>query len=141
MNTGPNANQLVQEANAKALQVVNKYYEFLDNESKRPQWVEFYMPIEASHPLLIWNGHQLATKQDITNYAQNLPKTKHTTNSIDAQPLMGNSSSFVVTVQGTVTYDENNRKRFFQRFTCVADPQNNTKIYISSDYVRWTGEA
>ncbi len=133
-----NANQLVQQTSARAIQLVNKYYEALDSPDKRPNWVKFYMP-DPDHPLLIWNGHILPTAKDVEGYARNLPKTKHNPSSIDAQPIMG-SSDFVVTIQGTVTYGDNHRRRYFQRITATKKPGTN-ETFISSDYLRWTGEA
>ena len=138
-NNNSAANQLVQQVSARALQLVHKYYECLDNVNTRQQWTSFYVPFSTSHPLLIWNGHILPTVADIATYAQNLPTTKHTTTTIDAHPLMG-TSDFVVTVQGTVTYGDNHRRRFFQRITATKDP-NSERTFITSDYMRWTGEA
>ncbi len=135
----PSPHQLVSQVSGKALQLVQCYYECLDNPSRRQEWTSFFMPIPARHPLLIWNGHILPAVSDIAAYAQRLPKTKHTTSSIDAQPIMG-TTDFIVTVQGTVTYGDNHKRRFFQRITTCKQPGGD-RTYIASDYMRWTGEA
>ena len=132
--------QTTNNVSAKAVRYIQKYYSLLDQESKRGEWVNLFMPIQTEHPLLIWNGHILPTREEITAYAQNLPKTKHTTSSIDAQPIMNHNKDFIVTIQGTVIYGENHSKRFFQRITYTHAPNSN-EPFISSDYMRWTGEA
>lgn len=134
-----NQQQLVQQVSAKALQLVHMYYECLDNPNRRQEWTSFYVPFPTEHPLLIWNGHPLHSIAEVTEYAQKLPPTKHVTSSIDAQPLMG-THDFIVTIQGTVTYDQVHKRRYFQRITAVKQPDGE-RTFISSDYMRWTGEA
>ena len=138
--SGNNANHTVNLVSTKAVRFIQKYYELLDKPDKRPQWVKLFMPIQTEHPLMIWNGHILPTQQDIENYAKQLPETKHATSSIDAQPIMNNNNDFIVTVQGTVTYGDNHKRRFFHRITYTHAPGSNDP-FISSDYMRWTGDA
>jgi hypothetical protein len=139
---GPDPQQISQVVSAKALQLVRHYYDCLDNPNRRQEWVNFFMPAtpDMTHPLLIWNGHQLKTQADIAQYVQNLPPTKHTQSSIDAQPVMGQAENFIVTVEGTVSYAEVHKRRYFQRITASKAPDSD-RTFITSDYVRWTAEA
>ena len=132
------ANQLVQKISAKAIQLVHKYYACLDNYERREEWLSFFVPIPVEHPVMIWNGHVLPTVGDIRAYAMTLPRTRHHAASIDAQPLMG-TEDFIVTVQGSVIYGDNHKRRFFHRFTATKAPGSD-RTFVSSDYMRWTGE-
>ena len=139
MNVG--ANQVAQQVSARALQFIQRYYECLDHPNRRGEWINFFVPPGVvQHPVLIWNGHMLPTQNEIAQYLDNLPPTKHSTSSIDAQPMMGSADDFIITVQGTVTYNGNERKRFFHRITTTKAPNSNA-TYVSSDFFRWTGDA
>lgn len=124
----------------KALQAVRTYYDCLDNPEKRAGLLNVYIQEPTSHPLMEWNGYAMADRNAVWEYLSNLPKTKHEMKSVDAQPLPGNTNgdSFFATVHGSVMYDDEHTRHFFQRFVfCVRADQ---KVYIANDYLRWTGE-
>eukprot|EP00744_Colponema_vietnamica_P014536 GILI01020346.1.p1 GENE.GILI01020346.1~~GILI01020346.1.p1 ORF type:complete len:155 (-),score=33.53 GILI01020346.1:230-640(-) len=121
----------------RALEFKKRYYEALDTMDKRPQLLEMY-PAELEG-LMEWNGHVLSSKNDVLQYFQNLPPTKHVIECLDAQPLPGNNDAdaFIVTASGKVVYDEEHTRMFYQRFVLR---KVDTKYYIVNDYLRWTGE-
>lgn len=121
----------------RALEFKKRYYEMLDTMDKRPMLLDMY-PSEVEG-LMEWNGHVLSTKNDVLQYFQNLPPTKHLIESLDAQPLPGNTDAdaFIVTASGKVVYDEEHTRMFYQRFVLRAVDK---KLYIVNDYLRWTGE-
>jgi NTF2-related export protein 1/2 len=121
----------------KALGFRTKFYDMLDNPESRASIAALYPPNIPN--LSEWNGHALSTVQDITNYLQSLPKTKHTIHVVDAHPLPGNENadSILLTVHGDVTYDDEHERTFYQRFV-LREIQG--KIYIFNDYYRWLSE-
>jgi len=140
----------IKEVTKRALQVQNAYYTALDGGAdKRAELVQMYFPSPQSS-LMQWNGHNLATTADILQYLAGLPKTKHVAHCVDAQPLPGNTGgdTFLVTITGTVTYDDEHKRFYFQRLVIMAAEVPNAsgvgvskKYYIVNDYMRWTGEA
>ena len=129
----------IKEVTTKALQVQKIYFTKLDGTPEnRAELRQMYYP-SPSHTLMQWNGHVLATLSDIEQYHANLPKTKHVVQSVDAQPLPGNSGgdSFMVVVSGTCTYDDEHVRHFYQRLVMT---KHEGRMYIVNDYQRWTGE-
>lgn len=126
------------EVAKKAIEFSRRFYDYMDNLDLRPKIAEFY-PAELQN-LCEWNGHSLSTQEDIIVYLKNLPrKTKHVLECVDAQPLPGNQNAdaMLVTVSGTVVYDDEHQRQFFQRFILRA---SNGKYYIINDYIRWLSE-
>ena len=121
----------------RALEFKRKYYEALDDTNTRQSIVALYPPNMTN--LGEWNGHVLSTGQEISNYLQSLPKTKHTIDVVDAHPLPGNekADSILLTVHGSVTYDDEHERTFFQRFVLR---EISGKFYIFNDYYRWLSE-
>ena len=129
----------IADVSKKALQAQKVYYGHLDESpEKRQQLLNMYLP-SPTHALMSWNGYSLATVEDIAGYHSTLPKTKHVIKSLDAQPLPGNEGgdSFFVTVSGTVTYDDEHVRHFYQRLVFALIER---KLYIVHDYMRWTAE-
>lgn len=128
----------------KALEFTRKYYKTMDDLSSRPSIVQFYANFSN---LCEWNGHKYSTQADLFNYLQELPKTHHTVDVVDAHPLPGNQPqstnletsdhSILITVHGSVTYDDEHKREFFQRFVVR---QKGTTYYIVNDYYRWLAE-
>ena len=121
----------------KAMEIRKRYYELMDNVETRPIVAQLYA--DGVSRLMEWNGHLLDTQEDVVRYLSSLPKTKHTIDSLDAQPLPGNNDAdlFLMTVSGKVTYDEEHSRTFFQRMIVR---EVNGKHYIINDYLRWTSE-
>lgn len=122
----------------KALEFRQRYYKMLDDPTERPHLVALYAPDVPN--LCEWNGHPLPTPSDINSYFGSLPKTSHQVDTVDAQPLPGNENgdSILLTVHGLVTYDDEHKREFFQRFVLRQAPDN--KVYIFNDYYRWLSE-
>ncbi|KAG8345844.1 Nuclear transport factor 2 (NTF2) domain [Trypanosoma vivax] len=125
------------EVAKKALEFRQQFYQLLDNPSRRNEIVSLYppnMPMQCE-----WNGHALSDTAAITAYLSGLPRTQHKIDCVDAQPLPGNerADSFLMTVHGVVTYDDEHRREFFQRLVIrkVGD-----RYYIMDDYYRWLSE-
>lgn len=128
----------------KALEFTKRYYKTLDDLSDRPNLIHFYPNFSN---LCEWNGHQYSTKEDVARYLSEMPKTKHQIDVLDSHPLPGNNSkssnseeadhTFLVTVHGVVTYDDEHKREFFQRFVIR---QKGITYYIVNDYYRWLSE-
>lgn len=130
----------VRSVAAAALSFKTQYYQFLDKPDKRHELLAWYHP--GASILMEWNGHQLTTPEAIGAYLAQLPKTNHTINTVDAQPLPGceNADSILMTVSGTVVYDDEHKREFFQRFVLrKTDPQSST-LFIVNDYYRWLSD-
>lgn len=132
------------EVAKKALEFTKRYYKILDDTENRSTLMEFYANFSN---LCEWNGHKYSTQADIFNYVKQLPKTNHKINIVDAQPLPGNvgekdknteaDHTFLITVNGLVTYDDEHKREFFQRFVIR---QKGAIHYIVHDYYRWLSE-
>lgn len=121
----------------KALLFKNEYYKALDSAEMRLAVTKLYY--EGIPNIMEWNGHVLSSQAEISQYLAQLPKTVHTIDSMDAQPLPGNekSDSFLMTVHGTVVYDDEHSREFFQRMVLRL---MDGKYYIFNDYYRWLSE-
>ncbi|ESL08493.1 nuclear transport factor 2 protein(NFT2) [Trypanosoma rangeli SC58] len=125
------------EVSKKALEFRQQFYQLLDDPNKRLDIVNLYAP---GTPLLCeWNGHSLPDAASITAYLSGLPKTSHKIDCVDAQPLPGNeqADSFLMTVHGIVTYDDEHKREFFQRLVIR---KVEGRYYIINDYYRWLSE-
>ena len=132
----------VTDVSKKALAFQKLYYTGLDSGmDSRGQLLGMYLDPTDGSTLMQWNGHSIANVEGVSQYFQNLPPTKHEVKSLDAQPLPGNQQgdSFLVTVNGKCTYDDEHVRLFFQRFVLHKAEQTG-KFYIVNDYLRWTGE-
>lgn len=121
----------------KALEFRNRYYKMLDDPQERSNAASLYAP---DVPLVCeWNGHPLSTAADVNNYLAALPKTQHTIDMVDAQPLPDNQDgdSFLLTVHGIVTYNDEHKREFYQRLVIRRFEQ---RYYIMNDYYRWLSE-
>ncbi|KAG5485966.1 hypothetical protein CUR178_07560 [Leishmania enriettii] len=121
----------------KALEFRSRYYKMLDDPQDRSNVAGLYAP---DVPMVCeWNGHPLSTVGDVRNYISALPKTSHQIDMVDAQPLPDNQDgdSFLLTVHGTVTYNDEHRREFYQRMIIRRFEQ---RYYILSDYYRWLSE-
>lgn len=120
---------------ANAITFVKNYYAKLDDASKRGELCEVYF--EGAPVLLEWNGYPMVTRQQVFDYFSQLPSTKHEVNTADAHALPGctNSDSILVTVNGSVKYDDEHMREFFQRF--VLRRNADAKYYVVNDYYRW----
>lgn len=132
--------QDVKEVAKKALEFTRTYYKSLDNPTVRPSLLDVYLDVPN---LCEWNGHSYPTKEHIHGYLSGLPKTSHQIDVVDAQPLPGNIGgpsgdfTFLTTVHGVVTYDDEHKREFYQRFVVRLV---NHKCYIANDYFRWLSE-
>lgn len=133
-------NDLMQKYTTFARKAKDAYYPSLDaSPEKRAELGARYYPGQQSHALMNWNGHICNTVEEVQNYLATLPKTKHHIQSADTQPLPrpDGQVAFMVTVNGTVVYDDEHTKTFFQRLVfCEKD----SHWFIIQDYYRWTGE-
>ncbi|CCW61056.1 unnamed protein product [Phytomonas sp. EM1] len=125
------------EVAKKALEFRRRYYQYLDDPEQRHNIVNLYAPNVPN--LCEWNGHLLADHNYVQQYINQLPKTTHQIDTVDAQPLPGNekADSFIMIVHGIVTYDREHRREFYQRFVIRSI---NNKYYIINDYYRWLSE-
>eukprot|EP00796_Vickermania_ingenoplastis_P010850 gene10850-7516_t len=125
----------------RSLEFTRRYYKMLDDPSSRQDIVQCYAPDVPN--LCEWNGHRYATREEVNTYIQGLPKTAHKLDCVDAQPLPGtagvspNHRSFLITVHGVVTYSDEHKREFFQRFVII---QRDTLCHIVNDYYRWLSE-
>ncbi|KAH9586616.1 Nuclear transport factor 2 [Trypanosoma melophagium] len=125
------------EVSKKALEFRQQFYQLLDDPNKRMEIVNLYAP--GTPMLCEWNGHQLPDTTAIMAYLGGLPKTSHKIDCVDAQPLPGNeqADSFIMTVHGIVTYDDEHKREFFQRLVIR---KLESRYYIVNDYYRWLSE-
>lgn len=129
----------VEKVDKMAFTAAKTYYDFLDGgPEKRKELCQRFLP--KNECLMDWNGFQLTSPAEVETYLMNLPPTRHTMTVVDAQPLPGsvNGDSFLVTVSGTVTYNGEHKRFFFQRLVWIRG--SDAKTYIAHDYMRWTGE-
>ena len=129
----------IADISKKALQAQKIYYQHLDESPEsRATLRGMYLP-SSTHALMAWNGYTLPDVGAIEQYHSTLPKTKHTVKCLDAQPLPGNSGgdSFMITISGSVTYDDEHVRQYFQRLVVA---MIDGKLYIVHDYMRWTAE-
>lgn len=125
----------VSKVSLRAKNFAEKFYKLMDTD--RASIIPLYA---ADAPNLCeWNGHALPDINTFQDYLAKLPPTKHEIFMIDAQPLPGNegSDSFLLVVQGNVTYDTEHKREFYQRLVIR---ESNSKFYIMNDYYRWLGE-
>lgn len=133
-------NAVLNEITMAGRKFKDAYYAALDESpAKRAELLSRYYPAQVRHGLMSWNGHELPTVEAIQQYMANLPKTKHVQHSADVQPLPGAErvETFLITVTGTCTYDDEHQRTFFQRMTVC---HQEGRLYIVQDYYRWTGE-
>lgn len=125
------------EVAKRALEFRQQYYKLLDDPMQRGKIAELYAPDVPD--LCEWNGHALSTRDAIQSYLMELPPTSHAIDSLDAQPLPGNENgdSFLITVHGIVTYDDEHKREFYQRFVIR---RINNQFFIYNDYYRWLAE-
>lgn len=121
----------------KACDFYKQYYKLLDDVNSRETLLSIYAENESTE-LCEWNGHKLGWG-DLRMYFSGLPPTSHRIDVADAQPLPGceNADSFLLVVHGSVVYDGEHTREFFQRFVVR---QDNSKYYIVNDYYRWLAE-
>eukprot|EP00758_Cryptobia_borreli_P012792 Tbor_TRINITY_DN5775_c4_g3::TRINITY_DN5775_c4_g3_i1::g.20355::m.20355/K14285/NXT1_2, P15; NTF2-related export protein 1/2 len=120
----------------------NNYIKLLDKKEERSKIPELYF-ILGQDKVLEWNGHVIQDKAGLMEYVQNLPTTKHVMDCLDAQPLPGNQGAdmFMMTASGTVTYDDEHVRTYFERLIIREDSSVTPKrFYIINHYYRWTGE-
>lgn len=107
------------------------YYESVDK--KRHQMARLYM----DNGLLVWNGNGANGKDNIQKYFQELPRSEHIMNTLDAQPIIDDAVSsqltFIIQVSGTVKFQDNPTKPFQQTFMITAQGD---KWKIASDCFR-----
>ncbi|EAT34235.1 AAEL013497-PA [Aedes aegypti] len=73
--------------------------------------------------LLVWNGNDANGKDNIQKYFQELPRSEHIINTLDAQPIIDAVSSqltFIIQVPGTANFQDNPTERF-QKSTAQDD--------------------
>lgn len=87
--------------------------------------------------LLVWNGNGANGKDNIQKYFQELPRSEHIMNTLDAQPIIDDAVSsqltFIIQVSGTVKFQDNPTKPFQQTFMITAQGD---KWKIASDCFR-----
>lgn len=87
--------------------------------------------------LLVWNGNGASGKDNIQKYFQELPSSQHQMITLDAQPIIDDSTSlqptFLVQVSGNVKFQDNPLKPFQQTFMLTAQGD---KWKIASDCFR-----
>ncbi|EPY28338.1 hypothetical protein STCU_03002 [Strigomonas culicis] len=120
----------------KALEFRNTYYKLLDSPD-RSKVLNLYAPGIAN--LCEWNGHRLDSPAAVQEYVNSLPATHHQIDAVDAQPLPGNdkADSFIMTIHGVVTYDDEHKREFYQRMVIR---RIDNLFYIVNDYYRWLSE-
>lgn len=81
--------------------------------------------------LLVWNGNEASGKDNIQKYFLELPTTIHNVITLDAQPIIDESTAytttFIIQVSGNVKFHENPPKPFQQSFMITAQ-DNKWKI-------------
>lgn len=87
--------------------------------------------------LLVWNGNGATGKDNIQKYFQDLPSSEHSITTLDAQPIIDDSTSgqptFLIQVSGNVKFQNNPTKPFQQTFMVTAQGD---KWKIASDCFR-----
>lgn len=108
------------------------YYNLLD--TKRHQLINLY----TTSSMQIWNGNPNQGEAKISEFIHNLPSSKHEVLSLDCQPVLDivtpGQTTILVTVEGTVSYGEENPECFTQNFMLTA-VENKWKI--ASDCFRY----
>mmetsp|Transcript_25390 Transcript_25390/g.35436 ORF Transcript_25390/g.35436 Transcript_25390/m.35436 type:complete len:150 (-) Transcript_25390:77-526(-) len=96
-------------------------------DTQRQSVHSFYRP----NSTLLWNGILLKGREQIANGLKKLPGTKHTIETLDAQPIIRPNTfphtSFVVTCTGTIKYGMKVKKSFHQHFVLERNPDKNTQ--------------
>ncbi|XP_053690476.1 NTF2-related export protein-like [Sabethes cyaneus] len=94
------------------------YYETVDN--KRHQMARLYM----DDGLLVWNGHGATGKDKIQAYFQQLPRSEHTMNTLNADPIVDEAVpsqvTLIIQVSGYVKFLANPARPFQQTFMVTA---------------------
>lgn len=87
--------------------------------------------------LLVWNGNGASGRDQIQSAVLQLPTTNHRLNTLDAQPIIDETTvgqaTFCITCGGTVKYNGHEVKPFQQSFIITADGD---KFRIVSDIYR-----
>ncbi|XP_053699218.1 NTF2-related export protein-like [Sabethes cyaneus] len=109
----PDTRMTIDTACRTAEQFTKLYYKSVDK--KRHQVARLYM----ANGRLVWNGHGAAGKNKIRKYFQQLPRSKHIINSLEAQPICGDAVpsqlTLIIQVAGYVKFLQN-RRPFLQTF-------------------------
>lgn len=109
-------------ADDTGLKFVELFYEAFDRQ--RHNLSKFFLPSSE----LIWCGEKVVGN-DISKYFEKFPAANHNVECVDAQPITSaaeNSGkpSTIVTVSGSVTFNNDSVKLFSSQFILVAE--NNT---------------
>lgn len=87
--------------------------------------------------LLVWNGNGACGREQIQSAILQLPNTSHRLTTLDAQPIIDETTegqaTFCITCGGTVKYNGQDVKPFQQSFIITADAG---KFRIVSDIYR-----
>lgn len=69
----------------------------------------------------VWNGNGTTGNENIQKFFQDLPPTTHAVNTLDAQPIIDDTSkTLLIMVSGTVRIQDSNAKQFQQTFMITA---------------------
>ncbi|KAI9189959.1 NTF2- export protein 2 [Blastocladiella emersonii ATCC 22665] len=99
-------------------------------------------PLYKESSTIVWNGTSY-TGPAFREFYLTLPATEHRVDAFDAQPVLASitpsgTCSFLVTVNGTVTFASDKKSRkFSDSFTLSPVPDQPTVHYISSECFRF----
>eukprot|EP01064_Diplonema_japonicum_P000681 TRINITY_DN10443_c1_g1_i2.p1 TRINITY_DN10443_c1_g1~~TRINITY_DN10443_c1_g1_i2.p1 ORF type:complete len:175 (+),score=41.04 TRINITY_DN10443_c1_g1_i2:55-525(+) len=89
--------------------------------------------------VILRNGAEI-TKDTICQHVAEIPATKHTITSFDAQPLQDDKHS-MVSVHGTCKYGDAVCRSFHQQLVLWKDETSQpTRYWVMHDNMRWLGE-
>jgi hypothetical protein len=79
------------------------YYQWLD--TRRAQMGKLYL----SRSVILYNGNRIQ-QPDIQNFFTNLPESKHTIHTLNAQPISPSTSQIILQISGVVESKEDDEK-------------------------------
>uniref|UniRef100_T1GN95 NTF2-related export protein n=1 Tax=Megaselia scalaris TaxID=36166 RepID=T1GN95_MEGSC len=103
MNSDPAVKKLFEECNRTAQKFTSLYYQAFDK--RRHDLGAMYL----DNGLLVWNGNGASGRDQIQSAVLQLPTTNHRLNTLDAQPIIDETTvgqaTFCITCGGTVKYN------------------------------------
>ncbi|CAD5113171.1 DgyrCDS2360 [Dimorphilus gyrociliatus] len=115
-------------ADETGLKFVELFYEAMDRQ--RHNLNKFFLPMSE----MVWSGEKV-TGDNISKYFEKFPTSKHNVECVDAQPITcaaerSGKPSTIVSVSGTVSFNDDKLKLFSSQFILIAE--NNTWKVLNS---------
>lgn len=68
--------------------------------------------------ILVWNGNGTSGNDQIQKFLMELPTTDHTLNTLDAQPIIGKATTFIINQEiSLLNFDR--KLNFWKKFTWI----------------------